>query len=181
LSQKVTPPGVAWDDWMIATELAAAMGADLGFETIDDVAQAAGTHVDTVNGDGAVIAPTLSGAMPATPEINLPALDAYSLRLVAGRMLYDNGWSVQASPSLANLVKPVVMRANQRDLDRLGVSSGGQVRVSGARANFVVHAVADAGVPAGSCWMPVNVAADDARSLIDSSGPVTDVRIENIK
>jgi NADH-quinone oxidoreductase subunit G len=181
VAQKVTPPGVAWPDWMIAAELAFAMGGDLGFETVEDVAAAAGTDADSVAGDGAVIAPTWPGPMPATPEINIPAADAYSLRLVAGRMLYDDGWSVKCSPSLANLAKPVVMRVNPRDLDRLGVSSGGQVRVSGAHASFIVNVDADAGVPAGSAWLPVNVAADDARSLVDASGPVTDVRIENVK
>jgi NADH-quinone oxidoreductase subunit G len=180
VAQKVTPPGVAWADWMIAAELAGALGADLGFETIEDVSAAAGT-AEVVAGDGDVLAPSLSGAMPTTADISLPPLDAYSLRLVAGRMLYDEGWSVACSPSLKNLVKPVVMRANQRDLDRLGASTGGQVRVSGAHASFIVNVEADAGVPAGSCWMPVNVAADDARSLIDASGPVTDVRIENVK
>ncbi len=181
LAQKVTPPGVAWADWMIAAELAFAMGGDLGFETIEDVAAAAATDAGATDGDGAVIAPTIPNTLAASPEINLPPLDAYSLRLVAGRMLYDEGWATAKSPSLANLVKPPVMRANQRDLDRLGVSTGGQVRVTGSHASFIINVQADAGVPAGSAWMPVNVAADDARALIDSSGPVTDVRIENIK
>jgi NADH-quinone oxidoreductase subunit G len=180
LSQKVTPPGVAWADWMIAAELAAALGGDLGFETLEDVAKAAGTDGDAVAGDGAVLPTQATGAMPETPEIPIPALDAYSLRLVAGRMLYDNGTAVAASPSLANLVKPLVLRVNQRDLDRLGVSTGANVRVSGSRASFIVSVEADGGVPAGSAWLPVNVAADDARSLIDSSLPVTDIRIENV-
>jgi NADH-quinone oxidoreductase subunit G len=181
LAQKVTPPGVAWADWMIAAELAAALGGDLGFETLEDVAAAAGTDGDAVAGDGTVLAPsTNAGELPATPEIPVPALDAYSLRLVAGRMLYDHGSAVAASPSLAHLVKPVVMRANPRDLDRLGVTTGSQVRVSGSRATFNVTVEVDPGVPAGSAWLPVNVAVDDARALIDASGPVTDIRIENL-
>ena len=181
VAQRVTPPGVAWADWMIATEIAFALGSDLGFETIEDVAAACGTNDDTVAGDGAVLPVSVDAAsLPSAGDIPVPALDAYSLRLVAGRMLYDHGAAVSASPSLANLVKPVAMRVNQRDLDRLGVSTGSQVRVSGAHASFVVPVQADAGVPVGSAWLPVNVAADDARSLIDSSGPVTDIRIENI-
>ena len=90
------------------------------------------------------------------------------------------GTAVQTSPSLADLVKPVVdarqparPRSPRRDDRR-------QVRVSGPHASFSVDVVADPGVPAGSAWLPVNVAADDARSLIDPSGPVTDVRIENV-
>jgi NADH-quinone oxidoreductase subunit G len=180
LAQKVTPPGVAWADWMIAAELAVALGGDLKLETLEEVAAAAGIDFAAIGGDGIVVAKSSGAAMPATPEIPIPALDAYSLRLVAGRMLYDNGTAVAASPSLANLTKPVVLRANQRDLDRLGVSTGAQVRISGAHASFVVKVEADAGVPAGSAWLPVNVAVDDARALIDSSSPVTDIRIENV-
>jgi predicted molibdopterin-dependent oxidoreductase YjgC len=37
LSQVVTAPGLAWPDWMIASELAARMGADLGFTSQDDI------------------------------------------------------------------------------------------------------------------------------------------------
>jgi NADH-quinone oxidoreductase subunit G len=181
LGQKVTPPGVAWEDWMIAAELAGALDADLGFETLDDVAKAMGTDSPAVLGDGSVLAPAVPASTPAAgADVPVPALDNYSLRLVSGRMLYDEGAAVSASPSLANLKKAPVLRANPRDLDRLGVTTGGQVRVTGAHASFIVGVVADATVPVGSAWMPSNVAADDARSLIDASGPVTDVRIENV-
>jgi anaerobic selenocysteine-containing dehydrogenase len=37
LSQVVTSPGLAWPDWMIASELAARMGVDLGFTSQDDI------------------------------------------------------------------------------------------------------------------------------------------------
>ena len=37
LSQRVTPPGTARADWMIATDIAARLSADLGFTTVEDV------------------------------------------------------------------------------------------------------------------------------------------------
>ena len=37
LSQLVTDHGVAWPDWMIASELAARMGVDLGFTRLEDI------------------------------------------------------------------------------------------------------------------------------------------------
>jgi NADH-quinone oxidoreductase subunit G len=37
LGQKIVPPGVAWPDWMIASELAARLGGDLGIESIDEL------------------------------------------------------------------------------------------------------------------------------------------------
>ena len=38
LGQKLTAPGFAWPDWMIAAELAAALGADLGVSSANDLA-----------------------------------------------------------------------------------------------------------------------------------------------
>jgi NADH-quinone oxidoreductase subunit G len=37
LAQKMVPPGVAWADWMIASEIAARLGSDLGFENFEAV------------------------------------------------------------------------------------------------------------------------------------------------
>jgi NADH-quinone oxidoreductase subunit G len=38
LGQKLTAPGFAWPDWMIATELAAGLGSDLGVTSANDLA-----------------------------------------------------------------------------------------------------------------------------------------------
>jgi NADH-quinone oxidoreductase subunit G len=37
LGQKLVPPGQAWPDWVVASELAAELGADLGFSSTDDI------------------------------------------------------------------------------------------------------------------------------------------------
>jgi NADH-quinone oxidoreductase subunit G len=37
LAAKVTPPGVAWAPWVIAAELAARLGGNLGLETLDSI------------------------------------------------------------------------------------------------------------------------------------------------
>ncbi|MDQ6781953.1 MAG: NADH-quinone oxidoreductase subunit NuoG [Actinomycetota bacterium] len=37
LGQMVTGPGVAWPDWVIATELAERLGTDLGFTSLDEI------------------------------------------------------------------------------------------------------------------------------------------------
>ncbi|HEY1830431.1 MAG TPA: molybdopterin-dependent oxidoreductase [Acidimicrobiales bacterium] len=39
LGQKLTAPGFAWPDWMIAAELAASLGSDLGVSSIDDLTE----------------------------------------------------------------------------------------------------------------------------------------------
>jgi anaerobic selenocysteine-containing dehydrogenase len=121
---------------------------------------------------------TFSGDVPTPP---LPPLDAYSLRLVSRRSLYGNGTLVQAAPALAALAKPPCARANPSDLDRLGIRKGGQVRVRSNRANFLIEAEPDAGVPRGSlslAFNSVDQTGEGAGALIDADAAVTDVRVE---
>ena len=54
--------------------------------------------------------------------------DAYSLRLVAARTLYDAGRMVSASPSLAALATGAALVVHPSDLDRIGVSGRGRRR-----------------------------------------------------
>jgi NADH-quinone oxidoreductase subunit G len=39
LAQKIVAPGVAWPDWMIASEIAAFLGADLGLESLEAISE----------------------------------------------------------------------------------------------------------------------------------------------
>ena len=170
---------------MIAAELAGALGGDLGFETVeDDRGRHAVSPLDGRRGDGTVVAGRPRqrvGARTATPTFRCPPLDAYSLRLVAGRMLYDNGAAV-ARVAVAGALdqarrharQPARPRPPRRHHRRARCASAAPTPASSSTSQ------ADAGVPAGSAWLPVNVAVDDARALIDSSGPVTDIRIENV-
>jgi len=266
LGQKIVPYGVAWADWMIAVELAARLGTDLGLESVeqvwDEIERVAPSHAGITRAlladrryrDGVTVpltgpppvvegpAPevatdTSSGAttdapgavdpmadpgidavetqgVPATtvvpeppsppaataapagdavplpplltfsgqaPPVSLPPLDAYSLRLVSGRTLYGTGTLVQHAAALAALAKPPCARANPSDLDRLGMGRGGQVRVRSNRANFLVDAQPDPGVPRGSlslAFNSVDPSGDTAADLIDAGAAVTDVRVE---
>ncbi|HEX4906738.1 MAG TPA: molybdopterin dinucleotide binding domain-containing protein, partial [Acidimicrobiales bacterium] len=286
LNAKVTPPGTARDDWMIAVELAFRMGGDLGIETLDDIwselSQLAPSHAgitrarlasregldgivagrdetptdhpptmaqtdapeivaaaeqgetqftpvvdDTSTGtdavEGAEGQAAAAEAAPAdearpdpeaeaeateaisgdTPEATFdasggasrpapvrwapasapadpPPADSYSLRLVVIRKLYDGGTFVQHSPSLARLSAPEPLHVNPTDLERLGVRSGGDVRVTGSRTTLTMPVVADTGVPRGTARLVWNQPGDGASELIDSSSAVTDVRVETL-
>jgi predicted molibdopterin-dependent oxidoreductase YjgC len=246
LGQKVTPPGVAWPDWMIATELAFRLGGDLRFDDLHtiwrEVERVSPVHAGVTAAllasrsarDGVVVPlgassveqplpapidpmadPGISSAdthgapvlvqgsdtsepadspespsddepRPATLRIDavattaVPPLDSYSLRLVATRTLWDNGTLVQHSPNLASLAPPLRLRVNPYDLDRLGVRSGGAVRVSSRRTSMVLPVHADTGVPRGSASLIFNLAGQGAADLIDATAPVTDVRLETV-
>jgi NADH-quinone oxidoreductase subunit G len=254
LGQKLTAPGFAWPDWMIAAELAAALGGDLGVtsndeltdeicrlapayagltravlhsdeahdgivvplvegavrrrdvEPIDPVAlpgvesverQGAPPRIGTAAGEGPLDHAAATGTVPtqlsgtAAAGTNdgashVPPPDNYSLRLVAGRRLYDAGSSVTGSPSLTPLVDPLVARANPYDLDRLGAHTGDQVRVRSARGALVLPAQADDGVPRGVVAVDYNLPhgsdapANAVSTLVDSRQNVTDVRLESV-
>ena len=67
---------------------------------------------------------------------SLPALDAYALRLVSTRSLYDLGAMVQHCPSMAHLAPGPRVRVNPHDLERLGLASGDRVRMVSSRATI---------------------------------------------
>ena len=124
---------------------------------------------------------------PTAPgRCTIPKADNYSLRLVAGRRLYDAGCSVTGSPSLTPLVPALVARANPYDLDRLGAVTGDRVKVRSARGELILAAEADEGVPRGVVAWTSTCPAARARTpnavatLIDSRQPVTDVRLESV-
>ena len=91
---------------------------------------------------GATVEESAQGSVhtrPATLEdlgtagqFEVPLADAYSLRLVVSRRLYDRGIAMQGSPALKNLILPTTLSLNHVDLDRLGVDIGTVVSVTGA-------------------------------------------------
>ncbi len=79
LGQKVTAPGVAWPDWMIASELAYRLGNDLGFDNLDgiwdEIERVSSTHAGVTSAllasllakDGVVGPVDGRGCAPARP------------------------------------------------------------------------------------------------------------------
>jgi NADH-quinone oxidoreductase subunit G len=116
-----------------------------------------------------------------TPPAEAPAapqLDAYSLRLVSGRALYDEAVSVKACSHLAGLVASPAVHVNPAELDRLGVPSGGSARLISPRTSVTLPVVADAALPRGSASLVFNVGSPGAADLIDATVAVTEVRLE---
>ncbi len=255
LGQKLVPPGQAWPDWMIASELAVHLGAELGLDSVgdvwDEIERLAPAYrgitravLDGVGAGDGVVAPLVARAVtlgrsrasapldpiavpgvesverqgappraglaesptaglgparrvapsgdgaPARPatlsgpvELDVPHVvsnDRYSLRLVASRVLYDQGAAVASVPALAGLVAPAPLRANPLDLDELGVVPGGSVRVRTANASAVLTVVADDSLPRQVVAADFNVPLDEGTvaDLIDASTPVVELRME---
>jgi len=122
--------------------------------------------------------PVLTWAAPASVQ-EPPPRDAYSLRLVSGRDLYDPlVVSVSRTPHLAGLARPAALGVNPFELERLGVDDGGTVLLTSARGAVAVTAVADPAVPRGTARLGFNLASPGAAELIDAAAAVTDVRLE---
>ncbi|MGH9267828.1 MAG: molybdopterin oxidoreductase family protein, partial [Acidimicrobiales bacterium] len=199
LAAKITAPGLARPDWMIAAELAARLGADFGWPDLDavwaEITRLSPAHagltpaVLAAHRDGVVVpmAGAVDQARPplltfagAPDDPAAPPVDAYSLRMVSSRVLYDNATWTQHSPALAPLARPAQLRANPYDLARLGVTTGDRVRLRSPHHTTVVEVAADGTVPRGSAWFPFNPPGEGAADLIDCTRPVIDVRIETL-
>ncbi len=196
LARKITPPGTARADWMIAAELSRLLGTDLGLESVEQIwteiealaPSHAGITWDRLRADEArdgivVPLPALDEARPpllaytAPADTTAPAFDAYSLRLVATRKLYDLGTATQRSGSLSGLVTGTEVRLNSYDFDRLGIEAGANVTLTGAASMVTLVAQRDDGVPRGSAAVYVNQ-GPAVGSLIDVAQVVAEVRVE---
>jgi predicted molibdopterin-dependent oxidoreductase YjgC len=188
VAQKITAAGTARPDWMIAVELAMELGHDLGFGSVTDITDAIAAGVPAYAGittaalarhrDGIVTA--ISPA--ALPDVTTSARDriTYDYRLVVSRKLYDNAVGTSRSPSLAALAPGAAAHVHPLDFDQTGVAAGADVRIVSARGSVVLPLVANPAVPRATVWAPFNQTGPDIREVMDSTVPVTDVRIERL-
>ena len=191
VQQKVTAKGTSRPDWLIAAELAARLGHDFAAEDADSIWAEINSVAPAASGvtlavlarsdaaDGVLLPLDPDGVrFEAPPRSDRPAIDSYSLRLVATRTLYDGGTLLANSPSSAGLARGTALRLNPVDLDRAGVADGGQVRITGNDRSFLVEAHKDESVPQGVAAIGLNQVDAAVTTLIDVGAPVTDVRLE---
>lgn len=188
VNRKITARGTARPDWMIATELSARMGADLGYSSVGEVTDAIAASVPAYaqatrvaiarRGDHVVAAAETADLSPAS--VNAPEQNSYDYRLVVSRTLWDQAVSTRTSPSLAHLARPTGLHVHPLDLARIGTRVGASVVVSSPRTSVVLPVVPDDTVQRGTVWVPFNHPGVNVGELVDSSAPVVDVRIENV-
>jgi NADH-quinone oxidoreductase subunit G len=189
VAQKITPRGTSRPDWMIATELSIALGADIGVSSLEDLneklvntvaAFAPSSDARSTYGDGVLMARetpvTISGVTSKATDRN-----AYNYRLVVSRTMYDSAQSTVSSPSLAGIITEAAIFVNPLDLARIGVKEGASVRVGADGTNIVIAVKAHNGVNRGTAWLPFNHTGVDIRPLLNIASDVVDVRIEPIK
>jgi predicted molibdopterin-dependent oxidoreductase YjgC len=187
LQAKVTAPGQARPDWMLAAELAAAVGADLGFVTLDelraDLSDTVAAFADvawdalTLAGDGPLLPLARSWEPEFGDPVVAPSPDGYGLRLVVDRKLWDLGTMVQHSASLRALADPVAVHLSAHDLDSLGVDEGAPVTVEWSGGRVSLPVALDGGLPRGAARIPFRLPGFDVGKLVDSSDLVSEIRV----
>ncbi len=187
LNQKVTVHGTARPDWMIAVELAAQLGHDLGVGSVDEVTAAIAATVPAYSSATPDAIDSADGvlAVAATTELPVAALSetqpsGYDYRLVVSRKLYDRAVGTAMSPSLSKLPIGAGAHLHPADLARVGEPDGAEVKLISASGSVVLPLVADETVQRGTVWAPFNQAGADITDIVDSSAAVTDVRIERL-
>ncbi len=191
LHQKVTPPGTARTDWMIAAELALRLGGDLGVESSqvelwDELVKHSAPHDGLSSAalaaqedpDGLLLPLDATIELAATTPTNVPPRSADSLRLVVNRTLYDSGSAISHCASSAALVPEASVRLSPADAAAMGLETGTFVTVASSHGSVSVPAVVDPGVPGGAAVVRHNLESVDAGVLVDAADPVCDVRVE---
>jgi NADH-quinone oxidoreductase subunit G len=113
--------------------------------------------------------------------IETPLADAYGLRVVLARHLYDNGVAMQGSPALRDLAPPTTLRVHHVDLDRLSFVDGDPVTVESRSGAFPARLVADDTVVPGT--LLVGFGSTDVfgqsvqRFLIDHTSSICQVKM----
>lgn len=180
--KRVTPPGSARDDWMIATELAERCGTSWNYTSAHDIRD----EMDAI----------LPQTSPETPSPAIPAVhsllsaikppppvphDRYSFRLHVPRSLYDNGTIVSHSPALSPLVSESVARLNPDDMQDLGITDLQEIKLvsqtGDQAAEITIPAKADSRVTPGVVSMAWKQTGADPRRLLKSGTTATEIRI----
>jgi len=189
IRQKVTPPGTARPDWMIASEIAHRLGSDLGIETPEDIWEELVTRsavhgnidftkIDDELNDHLLTATGRIPFNPAHERLESRPFDSYSMRLVVGKKMFDQGTVIQMSQSLRMLAEPSELRINQYDFERLGIEEGTLVKVSSGEKSINIKVKVDNRVPRSSALIYLNLEGADPRDLLVDGSHSTDIRID---
>ena len=202
MSRKVTPPGTARPDWMIAADLAERIepGSCTGIESPEairaELAQVSEIHaplteeaLDQNQVEGVLLAGTdatgqargrdeAAPGAPARGSAGRDGLPEGGLLLVATRTMYDDGVMLRHCPSSRSLAPPATARVNPADLDRTGLAAGAAVRVVSESGHIEAALTADGGVAQGTLAVNWLAPGAPANSLITAGADVTVVSVE---
>ena len=189
IRKSVTPPGTARPDWMIALDLVQYLAPNLGPSTFkelcEEISLVSGIHkdfdfskVEQIDKEGVVL--NRGKNKTQTSLIKIPKQKANSFRLVVTRSMYDKGVLSAHSSALKGLAPGSRIKANPKDMEKLGITSDSTVRLIGLKGEIQTRLTPDPETTRGTIHALWNQDGPDIRELIDSSLPVNDLKIEKI-
>ena len=208
MSRKVTPPGTARPDWMIAADLAERLepGSTQGLDSPEairaELAQVSAVHsplteqaLDQNQVEGVLLGAGATGeaggwhggkqwrrsrrqGAPVTGSAGREELPEGAFLLVATRTMYDDGTMLRHCPSSRGLAPAPTARINPADLDRTGLAAGAPVRVVSESGHIEAALAIDGGVPQGVLAVNWLAPGAPANSLITAGANVTVVKVE---
>ena len=195
LHRKVTPPGTARPDWLLALELAGRLGQDWAVDGASDlwaelvagspahVAASAEALAEPANADGVLLALDGSGFEAPAP-LEVPPQNSYSLRLVVNRTLFDRGTMVGQCPSSSGLARTPAVVLGPADAEAIAVSAGDRVTITAQRATMAAEVRVDARVPRGTAVLHHHLVPAGGSDTLDpgrvvtAGEPVCEIRVE---
>ena len=189
IRQKVTSPGTARPDWMIAAEIANRLGYDLNIERPEDAWDELGqtsttqTKVDMDlicdSPDGQILESTGAITLEEIKEVSdTRPFDSYSLRLVLAKRMYDLGTITQMSPALKEFAGTSQLFINATDFKSMGLKNGEPVLVTAGEKNLTVLVVPNNKVPRSIAFGYLNQMGEDLRTLLVKGADSIDIRID---
>ena len=97
--------------------------------------------------------PTIPESVPTIPELDEGSLPA---KLATWRQLIDGGRGQDGEEALAATARPSVARVGAQLAEKLGVTDGDQVTVSGGAGWYSLPVAITPGMAAGTVWVPTN-------------------------
>jgi NADH-quinone oxidoreductase subunit G len=173
-----SPFGLARSEWEIFQHLSEAMGADMGFHSLDDLHREMATLVTAPEAEVGRVPPrrereVRGGASPHSP----PPVDG-ELILFTYPLLIDEGSLLVGADLLKQaLEEDAFVEINPADAERLGVEDGSTVvlRTEAGRAEVTVRVTGQ--IAAGVVFVPWNQPGLAANILLSGS-PITTVAVE---
>ena len=187
LAAKVTAPGVARADWMIAAELSAQIGPDLGFASLDELRAEMNAAVGALAGvdwtalttadDGPLVRPERNWDLEFGDAAAAPPTSSYGLRLVVDRKLWDLGTMTQNSPSLAGLAPRAELHISPSDVQLMDLTNHDFVTIDQGDISFDLPFVINPAVAPRTAWLPARLPGFDVRELLSAGRSITNIRI----
>ncbi|MPZ53241.1 MAG: NADH-quinone oxidoreductase subunit NuoG [Acidimicrobiia bacterium] len=159
--------GQSRSDWSILTDIASAMGVDLGWTSAQEINDAIVKRVpayseaswDTLEWeepDGVVVPAPTADVDHYRPQLKTQPTVGAEFVLHSARKLYDDGVMMRKGPSLARLTPGAAVHLHPDDARRLGARTGSAVRLVTKRGEVELPVQIDLSLHRGVVYVPFN-------------------------